>query len=798
MKKILFTFLFFTASAFVIAQQVPRSMVALEIGTGTWCGYCPGAAMGADDLLSNGKFVAVIENHNGDGFANTYSNARNSYYNITGYPTAVFDGLLKVVGGSHTQSMYTQYLPKYNQRMAILANLTLSMDVAHDGLNYTATITINKVNTITATDLKLHFFVTQSNILFNWQGQTHLEHVNRLMVPNQNGTGISFDSGDTQIVTLNFNMAPTWPLEDCEFIALVQSQGAKEVYNCIKQGSINLTPDFTANLTQVEPGGTVTFTNATVGGYIGVPDNTYLWSFPGGEPSTSTLENPVVTYSECGFHDVSLTVERGGQTETITKSQFITVGPPVAITALPNDTVCNNQSITLDATTENVISYLWMPGGQTTPIITVDTNGIGGGAHTYTVTATGSDGCIIEKSITVYFDNCGTAFTLNGTITYPNAAGTPLSDIYLALKNSSGTIVGTTSTNSQGGYSFSDVYIGDYTLEASTTKPWGGVTAADVLLFKKHIANIAYLSGIFLASGDVNGSGDLTAADVLVIKKRVANITNSFPVGDWLFNNTPITISGGNVTQNFNGLCFGDANASYTPANKNSHFYGQMKSSDGSFTIGTIFNATAGQITVPVYAEQIDNMGSFQFTIEYDPALMTFNSISDWYAGIDGVTSGEPVPGKLTFVWAADTEGITMEENLFFNLHFTWNGLQSTSPVNWTDIPTQREIGDWNGNIFVPTYNNGSVTGAPVGMNENNAQFLTAFPNPAFDKIEITSDFNIQQIELISYTGKVLKNLNPVSSKIIRMDVADLPSGIYFIKATTSQGNRTTKITIAH
>ncbi len=798
MKKILFTVLLFTASVFAIAQQVPRSMVAVEVGTGTWCPYCPGAAMGADDLLSNGKFVAVIENHNGDTYANTYSNARNSYYNITSYPTAVFDGLLKVVGGSHTVSMYPQYLPKYNQRIAILANLTLSMDVTHNGLNYTAVITINKVNTITATDLKLHFFVTQSNIMQNWQGQTHLEHVNRLMVPNQNGTAISFDGGDTQVVTLNFNMAPAWPLEDCEFIALVQSQGAKEVYNCIKQGTIDLTPDFTANITQIEPGETVTFTNSTFGGYIGVPDNTYLWSFPGGNPNTSTLENPVVTYSECGFHDVTLTVERGGQTKTLTRSQFITVGPPVAISAIPNDTVCNNQTITLDATTENEVSYFWMPGGQTTPIITVDTNGIGGGLHTYTVTATGSNGCIMEKAITVYFDNCGTAFTLNGTITYPNGSATALSDVYLALKNASGAIIGITYTNAQGNYSFSDVFIGDYTLEASSTKTWGGVTAADVLLFKKHIANISYLSGIFLASGDVNGSGDLTAADVLVIKKRVANLTTSFPVGDWLFNNTPITISGGNVTQNFNGLCFGDANASYTPANKNSHSFGQIKSSDGSFTIGTIVNVTAGQIIVPVYADQIDNMGSFQFTIEYDPALMTFNNVTNWYSGVDGVTSGEPVPGKLTFVWAADNAGITIQEDLFFNLNFTWNGSNSTSPLNWSDIPTQREFGDWNGNIFIPSYNNGSVTGAPVGIHENNAQNLRVFPNPASEMVDITSDFNIQQIELISYVGKVVKNLNAVSSKRIQMNVADLPSGIYFIKATTDQGNITIKITIAH
>jgi hypothetical protein len=694
-------------------------MVALEIGTGTWCTYCPGAAMGADDLLENGKKVAVIENHNGDAFANTYSNTRNSYYNVPGYPTAYFDGILSVVGGSHNQSMYSSYLPKYNQRMAALANLTLSMVVTHTGLNYTAVITINKVGTITATDLKLHFFVTQSNILYNWQGQTHLEHVNRLMVPNQNGTAISFASGNTQEVTLNFTMNVAWPIQDCEFITLVQSQASKEEFNCIKQGTINLTPDFTASATQVNQGDPVTFTNATTGGYIGVPENTYLWSFPGGNPATSTLENPVVTYIESGSHDVSLSVTRGGQVETLTKTQYINVGT-------------------------------------------------------------------------------GTTFAVGGTITYANAPATPLSEITLNLKNSSGTIVGTTTTSSPGTYSFGGLFNGDYTLEASTAKTWGGVSAADVLLFKKHIANISFLNGIFLASGDVNGSGGLTSADILSIKRRLANTITTFTVGDWLFNNTAISINGSNVNQDFNGLCYGDANGSYVPVVKNSPAIGQSGSRSGSFTIGTIGPVAAGQITVPVYATQVSNLGSFQFTIEYNPDMLTFNSVSAWYPGLDGVTSGEPMPGKLTFVWAADNTGINIPDNILCNLNFTWKGTSSTSSLSWSDVPTQREFGDYDGNIFVPEYNNGSVTGAPVGIYENVTQPMNVYPNPASEMIDIRSDVNISRIELISFTGQVVLTKTDIFSKLARISVSDLQSGIYFVKATTDQGIKTTKITVVH
>ncbi|MGE5424245.1 MAG: hypothetical protein ACM3N9_02710, partial [Syntrophothermus sp.] len=98
MKKILLSFVMVFTVISLIAQT-SRKQVVMEIGTGTWCTYCPGAAMGADDLLEYGCEVAVVENHNGDAFANTYSNARNSYYNITGFPTAMFDGVLKKEGG---------------------------------------------------------------------------------------------------------------------------------------------------------------------------------------------------------------------------------------------------------------------------------------------------------------------------------------------------------------------------------------------------------------------------------------------------------------------------------------------------------------------------------------------------------------------------------------------------------------------------------------------------------------------------------------------------------------------------
>jgi PKD repeat protein len=51
----------------------------------------------------------------------------------------------------------------------------------------------------------------------------------------------------------------------------------------------------------------------------------YEWTFPGGNPSTSTLLNPTVVYNTPGKFDVTLVAINGSDKESTTKTQFITV-----------------------------------------------------------------------------------------------------------------------------------------------------------------------------------------------------------------------------------------------------------------------------------------------------------------------------------------------------------------------------------------------------------------------------------------------------------------------------------------
>lgn len=243
MKKTLLLFITLCVSAtFSIAQQVPRNLVVLEIGTGTWCPFCPSASNGADDLLENGYSVAVIKYHSGDVFANVYSQSRVAYYNISGFPTAFFDGMAPISGGGGaSQTMFPQYSARVNQRMAVNSSFTIDVEGSHTCLtDFTAQVTLNKVATNNSSNLRLHAVLTEKNIPYPWQGLQEVNHACRMMVPNQFGTLVSFAGGNTQEHSLAFNVDPEWVFENLELVVFLQDQSTREIF----QGTKIMLSDF--------------------------------------------------------------------------------------------------------------------------------------------------------------------------------------------------------------------------------------------------------------------------------------------------------------------------------------------------------------------------------------------------------------------------------------------------------------------------------------------------------------------------------------------------------------------------
>lgn len=81
--------------------------------------------------------------------------------------------------------------------------------------------------------------------------------------------------------------------------------------------------DFDADNTFIcNPNGEeISFSNTSFHGAI----DSVNWSFPGGVPTTSTEEMPTINYTQIGSFDASLTAYQNGQSQTITKQNYITV-----------------------------------------------------------------------------------------------------------------------------------------------------------------------------------------------------------------------------------------------------------------------------------------------------------------------------------------------------------------------------------------------------------------------------------------------------------------------------------------
>lgn len=132
----------------------------------------------------------------------------------------------------------------------------------------------------------------------------------------------------------------------------------------------------------------------------------YMWEFPGGSPNTSTMQNPVVTYSTPGTYDFSLIAINGCMEDSLGFSSAVIInscsGCDLTVSTSATDESCTGQdgTATVAATLGTApYNYQWSigAGSQTTATAT----GLSAGAYTVTVTDSGNPQCTQVANVTV-------------------------------------------------------------------------------------------------------------------------------------------------------------------------------------------------------------------------------------------------------------------------------------------------------------------------------------------------------------------------------------------------------------
>lgn len=87
-----------------------------------------------------------------------------------------------------------------------------------------------------------------------------------------------------------------------------------------REWGIQVVANFTADNLTPTAGDTVNYTDTSTGAA-----SSWSWSFPGGTPSTSSLQNPSIVYNTAGIYDAELTASNLSTSDTELKTNYINV-----------------------------------------------------------------------------------------------------------------------------------------------------------------------------------------------------------------------------------------------------------------------------------------------------------------------------------------------------------------------------------------------------------------------------------------------------------------------------------------
>ncbi|MCK9219906.1 MAG: T9SS type A sorting domain-containing protein, partial [Bacteroidales bacterium] len=137
----------------------------------------------------------------------------------------------------------------------------------------------------------------------------------------------------------------------------------------------------------------------------------------------------------------------------------------------------------------------------------------------------------------------------------------------------------------------------------------------------------------------------------------------------------------------------------------------------------------------------------------------------------------------------------------------------NTSPITQTTYidtyPNTLVSGDFK--YYVTSLFNDSKTGLPlcesstdtlaihfphVGINDLTKGQIMIYPNPASEFVNVKSDYTINKIDVMNFVGQTVYSNSNVSAKTAKINVVTFTPGVYFVKISTTDGNRTVKITI--
>ncbi len=196
-------------------------------------------------------------------------------------------------------------------------SLTAGNGAGNDGETKNSYIVVNPVVLAPVSN----FFASQTSITTGQQVTFTDVSTNSPIAWSWSFIGGSPSTSTQQNPVVSYNTPGTYSVTLISSNAAGGDEETKIAYITVTQPVQTPVADFSANVTQVNVGGVVQFTDLS----LNAP-TTWTWSFVGGTPNISTLQNPILVYGAAGVYPVTLVSSNTAGNSVITKDNYITVG----------------------------------------------------------------------------------------------------------------------------------------------------------------------------------------------------------------------------------------------------------------------------------------------------------------------------------------------------------------------------------------------------------------------------------------------------------------------------------------
>ncbi len=560
-------------------------------------------------------------------------------------------------------------------------------------------------------------------------------------------------SSTDQNPSITYNTAGTYSVSLTATNSIGSDTETKTAYITVVDPPV---ADFTADNTVIDEGGVVNFSDLSINN----PD-TWSWTFEGGTPAGSSLQNPAVTYDTPGTYTVTLVASNGYGSDTETKTGYITVNDviilPVADFTADNTTINEDESVQFTDLSSNATGWSWTfnggsPASSTAqhPNVTYNEPGV----YTVELTVTNADGSDTETKVDY--------------ITVIDVLYPPVADFVANL------------TSIPEGF---EVVFTDLSTNDPTSWDWtfeGGSPASSNVQNPSIIYNTAGTYTVSLTATNADGSGTETKTGYITVNPAPTTVQLSFSdfEGGWGI----WTDGGGDCSLYTSGTyAWNGSNAADIQDNSgiSSSFY--MTNGEDVHTPGYI------QIDVEFYfiAISMDNTKEDFWVQYYDGSAWT--TIASFARGID-------FDNNIFYVATVSI----LESNFNFptdmKIRFMCDASGNRDDVYIDDITITAST------EFIQT-NSTSITAleelrpTPVMFAEDMEEMeIMVYPNPAKDRLNIlTPGVDNMRVYIYSTTGQLMfygEELDETEA----IDISAFENGMYIVKVITDGDVLTSKI----